>query len=135
MARKAGALRWGRVDRSGSTPHRSRPLVPWRFSRGRRVCPYLFLGHACGRQRFPAAQDREEASRVFARELHRVEKYLFVRTLRTKRKASDRGARRQLRSRASELLQDASADGAARNDRLGVSDGGRFLGNGDGGVS
>ena len=120
VARRSGALRRRRADRSGRAPDRSRRAGSSATSRrSSGFAAHLLLGHAGRRQRVPAAADGRRPDRVAARQLHRVEEPVLARDLRPRRQAADRRPRRQLRRRAADVLPDAAGDGPAGDDRSG----------------
>ena len=69
---------------------------------------YVLLADAGRRQRVHAARNRARPGRMAARQLHRMEEPVLARNLRPQRQAARRRARRQLRRRAADVLQDAA---------------------------
>src|SRR6266851_546385 len=135
MAVRSGQVGRRRVDRSRAASGRFGALVSWGFCRSRWFRDDLFLGYASRRQWLPAVEDGGEESRFSSRQLHRMEKYILVRNLRPRRQDRYQRAGRQLWHRAADVLQDAPGNGAARNDDVGISDGGQFVGYGIRGIS
>src|ERR1039458_7430328 len=127
MARRTRCLRRRRTDRPGRTPDRSLPLVPGRFPQRTGPHPHLVLGHAGGRQRVPAARNRRRPGGVPARQLDRVEEPFLLRDRGARGQTRNQRPRRQLRRRAPHLVQNVAGDGTARNPRLGIPHGRRFL--------
>src|SRR5260370_19034838 len=103
-------------------------MVPRRLRRRLRIRANLLLGHAGRGQRLHVVANCPETSRVFARELDRVEEPLLLRDLRSHRKNRRKRAWRKLRRRKTHILPYPPPDGAARDRLLGVPPEGRFMG-------